>query len=334
MEQYKLLESSEHGPTSVQPGPSGTRPEARFTRFVDDEDYESSSIDTREDADKFYTRLTGGNGSGSGSQNPNVPDPGPPGPNPPDPPGPNPTGPPGPNPPGPPGPDPPEATRRRKGRAEVKPIKLKAPKQFEGNSEDEFETWWVQFETFIQDQPEKFEDPGRTINWVRELLTKYAGAWHVQWERNALAGKYPRSWTTYQNDIKLRFEDKEARDVAYSKMEKVRCKGDIRNMFTRIQTYNDRAQLTGAALKKFILERLPIKILDQMHTVDLTGKSDQEIIDVITKAGTTAERWEEAKDNILIKSYDSKKRKYKKDKNTVSKKYEKAWKDYKKRFRK
>jgi len=64
----------------------------------------------------------------------------------------------------------------------------------------------------------------------------------VQWERNYLARKHPRSWTTYQNNIQLRFEDKEVRDMAYSNMEKVRCKGGIRDMFTRIQTYNDRAQ--------------------------------------------------------------------------------------------
>ena len=185
-------------------------------------------------------------------------------------------------------------------------------------------------ETFVHDQPEKFEDAGRTINWVGGLLTKYAGAWHVQWERNAILGKHPRSWTTYQIDIKLQFSDKEARDVAYAKMEQVRYKGDIRDMFTRIQTLNDRAQLTGAALKKLILERLPIKILDQMHTVDLTGKSDQEMIDIITNAGKTAEKWEQAKENLLIKSYDSRKeRKSKKDK--VTKKYEKPWKEGKKK---
>jgi len=164
------------------------------------------------------------------------------------------------------------------------------------------------------------------------LLTKYAGAWHVQWERKAFLGKHPRSWTTYQNDIKLQFEDKEARDIAYAKMEQVRYKGDMRDMFTRIQTLNDRAQLTGAALKKLILERLPLKILDQMHTVYLTGKSNQEMIDIITNAGKMAEKWEEAKENLLIKSYDSgKERKSKGSKDhKVSKKYEKPWKENKK----
>jgi len=105
-------------------------------------------------------------------------------------------------------------------------------------------------------------------------------------------------------------------------------------MFTRIQTFNDKAQITGAALKKFILERLPAKILDQMHVVDLTGKTDQEMIDIITNAGKTAERWEEARDNLLIKSYDTKDRshkKEKKDKHRVSKKYDKHWKESKTR---
>ena len=60
-------------------------------------------------------------------------------------------------------------------------------------------------------------------------------------------------------------------------------------MFTQIQMHNDKALVTGAALKKLILERLPQKIVEQMHTIDLTGRADNEIIDIITKAGRTAE---------------------------------------------
>jgi hypothetical protein len=330
METYKLSESSPHRPRSVLAGPSGTQ---ELGRYVPEEDYESSSIDTREDAERYYRSLRGGAGENDGSQNAEVPEQqGQSGPNPPAPP--EPPGPPGPNPPAPEG-------RRRRRKADTKPIKLKDPKPFEGNPGDDFDDWWVMLETFINDQPEKFEDSGRTINWVGGFLQKYAGAWHVQWERKALAGHYPRSWTTYQNDIKLRFENKEARDVAYSKMGKIRYKGCIRDMFTRIQTFNDKAQITGAALKKFILERLPTKILDQMHVVDLTGKTDQEMIDIITNAGKTAERWEEARDNLLIKSYDtrekSKKKKdysYKKEKNRISKKYDKPWKESKRENKK
>jgi hypothetical protein len=71
-----------------------------------------------------------------------------------------------------------------------------------------------------------------------------------------------------------------------------------------------------------------------MHVVDLTGKTDQEMIDIITNAGKTAERWEEARENLLIKPYESKeKRKLKrkdKDDFRVSKKYDKPWKKDKK----
>jgi len=323
METYKISESTSHRPRSEQAGPSGTQGTTEFTRFVDDEEYGSSSVDTREDAERYYRSLRGGDGSEEASQNADIPE------QPPAPPGA-----PGPNPPAPPGPAPGQEGRRKKRKADVKPIKLKDPKPFEGNPGDDFDDWWVMLETFIHDQPEKFEDSGRTINWVGGFLQKYAGAWHVQWERKALAGQYPRSWTTYQNDIKLRFENKEARDVAYSKMGKIRYKGCIRDMFTRIQTFNDKAQITGAALKKFILERLPAKILDQMHVVDLTGKTDQEMIDIITNTGKTAERWEEARENLLIKSYDTKDKSHKKEKKNkhrVSKKYDKPWKESKTR---
>lgn len=64
---------------------------------------------------------------------------------------------------------------------------------------------------------------------------------------------------------------------------------------------NDKAMVPGAALKKIILDRLPHKILEQMHTVDLTGKTDNEIISIITNAGRTAENWDEVKKNLRLK---------------------------------
>ena len=73
-------------------------------------------------------------------------------------------------------------------------------------------------------------------------------------------------------------------------------------MFTKIQMFNDKAQLTGAGLKKLILDRLPEKVLGQMHVVDLTGKTDQEMIQIITKAGRTAEKWEEARKNLGVRT--------------------------------
>jgi len=42
-------------------------------------------------------------------------------------------------------------------------------------------------------------------------------------------------------------------------------------MFTKIETFNDKAMVTAAALKKLILQRLQPKFIEQMHTVDLTG---------------------------------------------------------------
>jgi hypothetical protein len=96
----------------------------------------------------------------------------------------------------------------------------------------------------------------------------YAVAWHIQWIKGTLSGAHPKSINGYKNAIKLRFEDKDAKDEVYTDMEKVRYDGCIRNMFTKILTSNDKAIVTGAALKKMILERLPQKILEQMHTMD------------------------------------------------------------------
>jgi hypothetical protein len=39
-----------------------------------------------------------------------------------------------------------------------------------------------------------------------------------------------------------------------------------------------------------------------MHTVDLTGKTDQEIITIIINAGQTAYKWEAARKNLRLKA--------------------------------
>jgi len=116
-----------------------------------------------------------------------------------------------------------------------------------------------------------------------------------------VSGKHPKSITGYVQALKLRFEDRDDKDEAYASLEKVRYDGCIRDMFTKIQMFNDRALVSGAALKKIILDRLPHKILEQMHTVDLTGKTDDELITIITNAGRTAEKWDEARKNLGLK---------------------------------
>ena len=203
MEMQKISESTSHRPKSVQGGPSYTHPDRR-ARMNQDESDSYYTQDTREEARERYGYIRGGNGDDSGDEDedPDVPL------GPPQPPGPPQRSP---QPPGPP--PPPYGThQRRRRKPEVKPIKLKDPYPFEGKAGDDFEARWIMVQIFIHDQPEKFDETGRTINWVGGLLNKYAAARHVQWERQALPGKFPRSWTTYLNDIALRFEDKEAQD--------------------------------------------------------------------------------------------------------------------------
>jgi hypothetical protein len=132
-------------------------------------------------------------------------------------------------------------------------------------------------------------------------MDKYAVAWHIQWLRGTLSGKHPQSITGYIQALKLRFEDKDAKDEAYVALEKVWYDGCIRDMFTQIKMHNDKTLVSGAALKKIILDRLPHKIVEQMHTVALTGKTDDEIITIITNAGTTAVKWDEVKKNLGLR---------------------------------
>jgi hypothetical protein len=188
--------------------------------------------------------------------------------------------------------------RRTKQLEFAKQMKIKEPKKFYGKAGEDFDTWWVLVQVYIKDQPERLLEDERTINWIVSLMESYAASCHIHWLKAKLAGTYPNSMTGYIKALSLRFEDKDVRDEAYTELEKVRYEGCIRDMFTQIQTHNDKALVTAAALKKLILERLPQKILDQIHIVDLTGKTDQEMISMITNAGRTVEKWDAARKNL------------------------------------
>jgi chromatin segregation and condensation protein Rec8/ScpA/Scc1 (kleisin family) len=54
-----------------------------------------------------------------------------------------------------------------------------------------------------------------------------------------------------------------------------------------------------------------------MNVVDLTGKTDQEMIDIITKGGRTAEKWEEARNNLSTRTPRAKEKPEWKPKDTV-----------------
>jgi hypothetical protein len=156
-------------------------------------------------------------------------------------------------------------------------------------------------EVYIRDQPEKFPNDKRTIDWIGSLMDKYAAAWHIQWIKGTLSGKHPKLITACVQQLKFQFEDKDARDEAYAALEKVRYDGCIRDMFTHIQMHNNKALVSGAALEKIILDRLPHKILEQMHTVDLMGKMDDEIITISTNAGRAGEKLDETGKNLGLK---------------------------------
>ena len=161
--------------------------------------------------------------------------------------------------------------RRIKELESSKLIKIKEPKKFCGKSGEDFDTWWILVQVYIKVQPERFPEDERTIDWIGSLMDSYASSWHIQWLKGTLSGLHPKSMTGYINALKRRFEDRDAKDEPYAELEKVRYEGCIREMFTQIQTLNDKAAGTGAAFKKLVLERLPYKILEQMHTVDVTG---------------------------------------------------------------
>jgi hypothetical protein len=87
----------------------------------------------------------------------------------------------------------------------------------------------------------------------------------------------------------------------YADLEQVRYDGCTRDMFAQIQMYNNKAMVSGAGLKEMTVDRLLHKILEEMQTVDLTGKTHDQIISITTHAGRTAEKCEAARKHLGLR---------------------------------
>jgi hypothetical protein len=84
----------------------------------------------------------------------------------------------------PPPPDPPpfnngdrRMSRRRRRIKELefaKSIKIKEPKKFFGKADEDFDTWWVLVQVYMKDQPERFPEDQRTIDWIGSLMESHA----------------------------------------------------------------------------------------------------------------------------------------------------------------
>jgi hypothetical protein len=166
---------------------------------------------------------------------------------------------------------------------------------------DDFDTWWIMMEDYIRYQLEKFPNDERTIDWIGSLVDRYALAWHIQLIKGTICGKHPKSLTSYIQALKLRFEDEDVKDEACAELEIVQYDGCIRDMFTNIQMHNDKALVSRAVLKKIIHDRLPHKILVQMHRVNVIGNTEDEISTMSTNSGSTAEKWDEAKNKLRLR---------------------------------
>jgi len=61
----------------------------------------------------------------------------------------------------------------------AKPIQIKEPKIFYGKVGEDFDTWWVLVQVYIEDQPEKFPKDERTIDWIGSLMDSYVASCHI-----------------------------------------------------------------------------------------------------------------------------------------------------------
>jgi len=61
----------------------------------------------------------------------------------------------------------------------AKPIKIKEPRRSKRQSGEDFDTWWVRMEVYIQDQLEKCPKDERTIDWIDFLIDKYTASWYI-----------------------------------------------------------------------------------------------------------------------------------------------------------
>jgi hypothetical protein len=88
------------------------------------------------------------------------------------------------------------------------------------------------FEVYINNPPGKILHNERTIDSIGSLTDQYAAAWHIQWLKGTISGKHTKSIPAYTKALKLQYEDKDAKDEAYTSLETVQYDWCIQNMFT------------------------------------------------------------------------------------------------------
>jgi len=96
------------------------------------------------------------------------------------------------------------ATRRQRQITELefaKPIQIMEHKRLEGKHPEDFDTWWVTMQVYVEDQPEHFPQDERTIDRISSWMDIYAAAWHIHWIEETSDGTYPESSTAYINAL-------------------------------------------------------------------------------------------------------------------------------------
>lgn len=63
-------------------------------------------------------------------------------------------------------------------------------------------------------------------------------------------------------------------------------------MLKIILIHYDKAQLTGTSFMKYTLQIHSVQNVEQLYTVDVTAKLDEDIVDIITKSGKNSQGME------------------------------------------
>jgi hypothetical protein len=110
---------------------------------------------------------------------------------------------------------------------------------------------------------------------------------HTRRPKGDFAAINPLSFSSTKDTVK-------GEPLSYTNLETAGYNVCIWNMFTQIQMHDKKAWVSGAALKKCILNQVPHIMLERTHMVGLSGRTDQKIIDVITNTCRTAEKCNKA----------------------------------------
>jgi hypothetical protein len=132
-------------------------------------------------------------------------------------------------------------------------------------------------------------------------MDKHPQIWHFQLINGSFSGNLQYSSTGDINRLILQFDAQKARDEDSAHLQHFKYKAAIRILFIHIHMHRGIPMGTQSAIKKWLFDGLPYKIIEKLCPIDITETSGAEIINTRTAVGRTVHHWDHISNKLTLR---------------------------------